>query len=51
MAGFKYEQNQEGTDYFIVKTRRADVIEDLSRMFRWWQLPATGWPFGPNPKK
>jgi hypothetical protein len=48
MGQFRYELHQQGADYFLVKTRRLDIIEDLER-----NVPLAGqageWRlFGPN---
>jgi hypothetical protein len=49
-ASFRYDQHQEGTDYFLVRTRRADIIEDLSRHVPLVVRSGDWMAFGPNPK-
>jgi hypothetical protein len=48
MGEFQYETHQQGTDYFLVKTRRLDIIEDLTRNVPLASQAGEWYLFGPN---
>jgi hypothetical protein len=50
MTTFKYDDNQTGTDYFIVRTDRPDVLEDLSKHVPLLASAGEWKAFGPNRK-
>ena len=50
MGEFDYTTHQQGTDYFLVKTRRSDILEDLSSNVP-LVIRAGEWAvYGPNPR-
>jgi dolichol-phosphate mannosyltransferase len=51
MGSFRYDEHQEGTDYFLVKTRRKDVIDDLGRHVPLLAQSGDWMAYGPNPKR
>ena len=50
MTSFKYETHQEGTDYFLVRSDRPDVIDDLTMHVPLLVTSGEWKVFGPNPK-
>ena len=49
MNQFKYSRNQAGTEFFLVRTSRQDILEDLGKHVPLF-AEAGGWRvFGPNP--
>ncbi len=50
MDKFNYTIHQQGTDYFLVKTRRRDILDDLSSNVP-LVIQAGEWAvYGPNPR-
>lgn len=49
-ADFRYEQHQEGTDYFLVRTRDRNIINDLTSHVPLVAKSGDWMAFGPNPK-
>jgi len=50
MAAFRYAEHQQGTDYFLVRTDRADILEDLQKHVPLLAQSADWMVFGPNSK-
>ena len=48
MGEFRFSRNQAGTDYFLVKTRRPDILADLGKNVPVLTHTEDWWVFGPN---
>jgi hypothetical protein len=49
MASFEYSLNEKGVQYFLVRTRKTGIIEDLKANVPLLAKERDWWAFGPNP--
>jgi hypothetical protein len=50
MSAFRYADHQQGTDYFLVRTHRRDILEDLQKHVPLLAQSGDWMVFGPNSK-
>jgi hypothetical protein len=49
MDDFEYERHQAGTQYFLVRTTREDIVQDIERHVPLASQSGKWKVFGPNP--